>query len=648
MDIINYTAWQKAVLSPLDNFRPENLARLKRAPLTGYLDMKARMHMAMYHDWDALLKDTDKMANAAASLSYRAVPATRDGEAPDALAQEVADTVNAALWRQGEAEAGTWSHTFPQLIASCYHALCRGYDVHEICWGCDAELAYPRCYKPVPPTYFGWASGARQRDRLLLYRNGNLRGPGEEFPQRRFIIALNANGPDHPVCNALYDALIPYFGAAKWGVAWFMEYTQIFGKPLRKFKGANPEELDELQKAVRANPVLTDVFVTEPNDVEILQAAAGGANIPQAVLIDLAERACHKLILGQTLTSDTSANGGSLAQARVHAGVLADEILAVGNFICDTLNAQLIPAIVARNYGRTEGLPLPELRCSVPNGNINLEKVRFYAGMLDLGMDLVKSDVYDDLGQRIPGAGDETLSRAAAPAPGAMPAMPGAPMDAISAAAAARQHFETNWQTPRAYADRAEALAAPAAALWLDPVLRKIEHALDAGEGPGRIKTLLAALRAGTHDLAGGMAACAAAPLQAGGAEPALAANTRGCNGAEHKPGCPQSGLDAKGGNGYNSQNDTGHVRRQRERDGGGSPRRTGSGEDGDVQRQGKPDPDPLGRGSGTAQGGMGRRDVYAEMLGRFEKEAPEYDTQELRIAAMQAAAQPPQARMNS
>ena len=31
--------------------------------------------------------------------------------------------------------------------------------------------------------------------------------------------------------------------------------------------------------------------------------------------------ACHQAILGQTLTSDTSANGGSLAQAEVHMGV---------------------------------------------------------------------------------------------------------------------------------------------------------------------------------------------------------------------------------------------------------------------------------------------------------------------------------------
>lgn len=488
--IVQQYAQSKFENLSLIDFRPEVLSAYKRCIETGQLDQVDELYKAMYHEWDALQKDVNKVTSALGTLDFRAVPYAADGAAPTPEAEAVAALVNAALWHAPQPGTGEWQHGFAQLPGAIYHALLRGYNVHEIIWAYDGGMYYPAAYLPVMPQFFAWECRSGEPDRLLLYPRGVGFSDGRAFPRHKFIVALNNQGVDHPMENSILRALVPWFCAAVWGPRWLMQYCQIFGLPIRTFRAGSAEERADLESKLAEQPVVTDVVLLDGEEMTV-QSPGSSTGLPQRELIELAEKACHKLILGQTLTSDTS-DGGSRAQAQVHSEVLKDELMSIGEYVCGVLNAQLVPAIVRMNYGGTQ-VPMPELRCSLPNAAATRETVELLDGMINrLGMSIRRSDVYDKLGIAMPDPGDDVLGPAMAPAPG---------RDAISAAAAAR-YPEAGGSTAAALADAAEQAAESVCRAWSAPVREALAKAAAEGKSPQEMLELLESLRCDTALLA--------------------------------------------------------------------------------------------------------------------------------------------------
>ena len=488
--IVQQYAQSKFENLSLIDFRPEVLSAYKRCIETGQLDQVDELYKAMYHERDALQKDVNKVTSALGTLDFRAVPYAADGAAPTPEAEAVAALVNAALWHAPQPGTGEWQHGFAQLPGAIYHALLRGYNVHEIIWAYDGGMYYPAAYLPVMPQFFAWECRSGEPDRLLLYPRGVGFSDGRAFPRHKFIVALNNQGVDHPMENSILRALVPWFCAAVWGPRWLMQYCQIFGLPIRTFRAGSAEERADLEIKLAEQPVVTDVVLLDGEEMTV-QSPGSSTGLPQRELIELAEKACHKLILGQTLTSDTS-DGGSRAQAQVHSEVLKDDLMSIGEYVCGVLNAQLVPAIVRMNYGGTQ-VPMPELRCSLPNAAATRETVDLLDGMINrLGMSIRRSDVYDKLGIAMPDPGDDVLGPAMAPAPG---------RDAISAAAAAR-YPEAGGSTAAALADAAEQAAESVCRAWSAPVREALAKAAAEGKSPQEMLELLESLRCDTALLA--------------------------------------------------------------------------------------------------------------------------------------------------
>lgn len=488
--IVQQYAQSKFENLSLIDFRPEVLSAYKRCIETGQLDQVDELYKAMYHEWDALQKDVNKVTSALGTLDFRAVPYAADGAAPTPEAEAVAALVNAALWHAPQPGTGEWQHGFAQLPGAIYHALLRGYNVHEIIWAYDGGMYYPAAYLPVMPQFFAWECRSGEPDRLLLYPRGVGFSDGRAFPRHKFIVALNNQGVDHPMENSILRALVPWFCAAVWGPRWLMQYCQIFGLPIRTFRAGSAEERADLESKLAEQPVVTDVVLLDGEEMTV-QSPGSSTGLPQRELIELAEKACHKLILGQTLTSDTS-DGGSRAQAQVHSEVLKDDLMSIGEYVCGVLNAQLVPAIVRMNYGGTQ-VPMPELRCSLPNAAATRETVELLDGMINrLGMSIRRSDVYDKLGIAMPDPGDDVLGPAMAPAPG---------RDAISAAAAAR-YPEAGGSAAAALADAAEQAAESVCRAWSAPVREALAKAAAEGKSPQEMLELLESLRCDTALLA--------------------------------------------------------------------------------------------------------------------------------------------------
>lgn len=406
---IRLDASAKLLNELLTSYSPALFAALKESYQGGYLLDRDNLYSTMYHEWSALQKDVSDTMAAVSSLDWSVAPWVEAGKRPSAKAQEVADTVSAAIWHGAVQEPGTYAHSFLDLVGAMLDGLYRGVNVHEIIWAREPGLVYPAEYRQVPAQFMMWETRQGERDRLMMVRDGMSYSRPEPFPANKFVIALNNVGSDHPIFNSVYHSLIGYFLAAKHGLPWLQRYCERYSHPVRTFKVERKEDIPELQAALRQSPVVTDVFTTEGTEVEIHPIPAG-ANVPHEVLLRVAENACHQAILGQTLTSDTSQNGGSRAQAEVHMGVQRSVVMKRAEYVARILNRQLVPAIVAANYGRVDGLPMPEIRFAMPDDGANVERADYWARVLSIpGMCVPSEHVYESLRIPMPGKGDETL-----------------------------------------------------------------------------------------------------------------------------------------------------------------------------------------------------------------------------------------------
>lgn len=559
-------ALQKYRNQLLSAFDAGALQNLKYANWTGLLEETDRLYATMYHDWDVLQKDSADIADAVQSLEWTVAPYVADGEEAEPKAQAVARVVTDALWKRTPQRGGSYSHSFTQLLGAITHALYRGFNVHEIEWVNNGELVYPAAFHQLPPQYLRWEDRAGEVDRLLFVPDGEAEEP-RPFPEHKYLVALNTSGPDHPIYNALYYPLIAWYGAFKFGLGWFMEYCQKYGLPKLVFRYESDRDRQQLEKDLAEERVLNNILLKGDRAVDIANAPASGASLPQRELLNLAESQCHKLLLGQTLTSDTSEHGGSLAQAKVHAGVQADVVKKRADFVAEVLNTQLIPSIVLLNFG-TLDVPMPELRYKIPQEGITLERVQVVKTALEIkGMKLKKSEVYEFTGFSQPAEGDDVFEAAAEPQHGAFGAPNGqqppfggkGPQEGPQGAdngqnpqQDAHQHEQkADEAVSAAKADADEEPKIDPGQAWVSPIRQHFEKAREDGTTLEALRDGMQKLRPDTKALARAFAGNIMAGFRGEpSAELMSAANPYGCNqygegwkqphnGAASKPGAP-------------------------------------------------------------------------------------------------------------
>lgn len=566
--MIKVDALQKYENALLENFSPAVLRELKRSNWSGLLREVDRLYATMYHEWDCLQKDVTDIEDAVRSLTWTVNPKVQDGAEPEPMAKEVAKCVDDALWRRSAAAPGSVGHSFSQLLGALCHARYRGFNVHQIVWENGGDLIFPARYIQLPPQFLVWETKAGHPDRLLLVPDG-MSSDGVPFPPHQYLVALNTNGPDHPLYNATFYSLVNWFVAYKFGLGWFMEYAQKYGMPKQIIRYANERERQQIVADLTDESVLNTVLLKEGGgrEFDMKYPTGGASSLPQAVLLQKAEDACHKAILGQTLTSDTSANGGSLAQAKVHAGVQADVVLKVAEQVADVLNAQLIPAIVQANYGRVDGLPIPELRCKLPQAVANIERAQFLKTVMEVpGMEVKKSEAYEYLALSQPAEGDEVLKKED-PMAGGLPGMPGgmmpppggggddgAPQPPAGAPETKSPGIPTRTdEVTSARAVEGAKKADPAVA-WLAPLKKKLAEARSSGASLSEIKEQISAWRPDTHALAGAMEAnIKAGFFRRADAETDDFMVAKKCNQYKHKPGCKNGNITTWAKLGFNS-----------------------------------------------------------------------------------------------
>lgn len=319
---------------------------------SGDLTHQQLMFQAMIDTWPMLQKCLGEVMRAARRAPWKVLPFARRGDDPSKPAEALAKEVEGAIWSmKPDAARGRMGleKTIEQLALGYY----LGHHVLEVDYQLDESGYSPQSTKIVPPRFYGYPYDERGEDRLMLDRSGQgIMNKFEDFPEYRFLLAVNGGHPGHPTVSAPLRALVGYWMAAVYGLKWFLGYAQVFGQPVRWATYAEGDATAKAEVIRMMENIGANMWAALPTgaDLKMVGNTQSGASLPQRELIKLADEQCQIMILGQSLTSSVG-DSGSRALGDVHMEVRQDVIEGVCDFVGEILSHQFSPAIVALNYG---------------------------------------------------------------------------------------------------------------------------------------------------------------------------------------------------------------------------------------------------------------------------------------------------------
>ena len=382
----------------LSNVTPEQVRTILRNVRTGKLEDQDRLFRLMLDTWPRLRKALNEVAGAVSRLPIQIKPAIREGaEEPTPQAIRIHETVERAM-ESFAPRPGYWELDNKSGVRALIDAYAKGISVLEIVWHVQNSIISPRCYAPVPAKYLAYPSAGNEVDRLMVAPKGTTSGPLEDFPPDRFLIAVWSQGGMHPIHAANLRTLTKYWLASVYGLGWLMQFAQLFGVPWRHVETDGSEGAMDAAEAMLENVGSTGAAVTGPGvKLNILDGVTGSADsMPQSHLMDVADRACDILLLGQTLTTDNTGTG-SRALGEVHEGIRVEVIQSVASWVSAILTEQLIPAIVRLNFGAVPSEDMPFAEITIPRVKDTKAAAERFKILVETGVKMPAKWVYEEL-----------------------------------------------------------------------------------------------------------------------------------------------------------------------------------------------------------------------------------------------------------
>jgi len=396
----------------LANVTPEQVRTILRNVRTGKLEDQDRLFRLMLDTWPRLRKALNEVSGAVSRLKMEIKPAIREGaEDPTPQAVKIQEVVERAL-NSYAPKPGHWELDCGQMVNALIDAYAKGISVMEIVWQSENNVISPRCYAPVPAKYLAFPQFSDQVDRLMIAPLGVNNSLLEDFPADRFVIGVWSQGGAHPIYGANLRALTKYWLASVYGLGWLMQFAQLFGIPMRTAKtDGSQEALDKAEEMLESIGASGWAATGPGVDFEIHSAISGsGDALPQSHLMDVADRACDILMLGQTLTTDNTGTG-SRALGDVHAGIRNEVLQSVSSWVAAIITTQLIPAIVRMNFGFVASEDMPYCEMDIPvvkDEKAVAERIKLYK---EIGIEMPRLWVYEELGVPVPNEGEEIFGK---------------------------------------------------------------------------------------------------------------------------------------------------------------------------------------------------------------------------------------------
>ena len=234
--------------------------------------------------------------------------------------------------------------------AACFEllqGLLTGFKISEIMWEASEGQVWIREFRGREPHRFTFDWEDRPR---LLTAGSPIEG--EALPERKFQIFRYGASSHNPFGLGLGYRLYWPVWFKKNAIKFWMIFAEKFGSPTAVGKyppTATGAERDKLLEAIDAIQQETGIIAPQDMTIELLEASRSSSINTYADLCEFMNRAIAKVILGQTLTSDT-ADSGAYALGKVHNEVRLDIVKADADALCEALNRQAVRWLCQLNF----------------------------------------------------------------------------------------------------------------------------------------------------------------------------------------------------------------------------------------------------------------------------------------------------------
>lgn len=320
---------------------------------------------------------------------------------------------------------------FSDMALALQDATSKGYSVVEPVWEYEAKALRPVKYQHRDPRYFRYDEVGLEK--LCLLTDAGL--CGEEIAAPYFIKHepfLRAGAPIRRgyARSAAWAFVMQTFTLQDWAA-----FCEIYGIPFRLgtyHASATRDDKAALLAAVRRIANDGAGIIPEGTKIEFVETNGNRGEAVFGNFIEYLDRKVSLIILGQTMTSEVSKSGGSLAQAKVQENVRADIARFDLKRTAATVNRDLVKPFVAMNLGPQDVYPIVEME--LPEAEDLAALANFVKDTVPLGLKVSQKFVRDRADIPEPDAEDELLS---APGKAAAPeTQPGADGGAAAAPAA--------------------------------------------------------------------------------------------------------------------------------------------------------------------------------------------------------------------
>jgi phage gp29-like protein len=318
------------------------------------------------------------------------------------------------------------------LLFDLGDAILKGFSCVELEWTRDGTSWLPAAFHYRPSRWFTTAEDDRDALRLR-----DPTGKGLELQPFGWITHVHKAKSGYVARTGLTRVLAWPYLFKSYGLRDLSELLDIYGLPLRLGvyqEGASSEQRATLLQAVMGIGHHAAGIIPEGMRIDFQQAAQG-SHEPFALLLDWADRAESKAILGQVLSAEAKSTGLGSGVADLHGEVRHDLLLADARQVASTLTRDLVyPLYVLNLNGDPRRLPRFVFETDEP------EDLALYADALpklvSIGARIPIAWAQERLGIPLP-EGDEPVLGAPAPEP-AEPPQPPPGTGATRLAAAAR------------------------------------------------------------------------------------------------------------------------------------------------------------------------------------------------------------------
>lgn len=353
---------------------PESLRWALDQGAAGDLAAQNGLFDLMEDTWDRLRGNIERFKKAVCKLPFTVQPWSEKGQKPTPSAVEKARFVEHVLHNQ---RAPTWEgqFNFTGTVHALLDAVSRGVAVLEVDWAVSDGRYVPTATRRVPWACVGFdrSPDAKEPGALRLFPDRDYEKPQRfsDFPHKFLVGVYGAK--QGPLGEApQLRTLAPLWLGRMLGWEWLLSRAELFGMPIR---WATYDPGSTADQVAAVNSMLANMGTAAwgsfpaGTKLEILSGATpgvAGPNEPTERLMALADTACDRLFLGATLTT-SAGETGSYAMAAVHREIELDLYENYAAYVIDILNNQMIPSIVALNWGDPTELPFLEIEMQRPD-----------------------------------------------------------------------------------------------------------------------------------------------------------------------------------------------------------------------------------------------------------------------------------------